>query len=163
MIYLVEYPVHLAEEITGSYADMKGREEASYRDVMDVDMMDDYDRVPRSRHDLDPRQPASRHAVAPVSTAYAPEPGYYVSSNPPTNFGPETLPRTHQENYRNPGGSTPPTSRAPQPGYSQPGYPQRTSATAPPVPVSSYRDPRTGQIISNYEPSYSAEPRRRHG
>jgi hypothetical protein len=162
MIYVVEhYPPDKAEEITGSYADMKGREEVLAEPV-DVDM-DDYDRPARSRHDLDPRrETAGRHGLPAVSSGYPPEPGYYVSSTQPGNYGPETLPRSHQD-YRNPGNSTPPTTtRAGQPGYSQAGYPPRTTATAPPAPIPSYRDPRTGQLIPGYEPSYPAEPRRRH-
>jgi hypothetical protein len=161
MIYLVESYLQMAEEITGSYADMKGRQEVeSYVDTMDVD--DDYG-PPSRRHDVDVRtQPAGRHGVAPVSSAYPPEPAYYVSSNLPGNYGPETLPRTHAAAYRTTGGSTPPTSRAGQTGYDQPNYPSRTSAVAPPVPVSSYRDPRTGQVISGYEPTYPPDTGRRH-
>ena len=174
MIYVVEYPtMDLAEEITGSYADMKGREEPTYVNDMDVDM-DDFDRPgPGRRHDVDPRaggrhdvdpRGGGRHAIAPVVTSAYNEPGYYVSSgNQPGNFGPETLPRTHQEErYRPTGGNTPPTTRAPQTGYSQAGYPPRTAATAPPASITSYRDPRTGQMISGYEPSYPTETQRRH-
>jgi hypothetical protein len=164
MIYVVDATLDMAEEITGSYAEMKGRQEVeSYgggvADAMDVD--DDYGPPPpRSRHDLDPRtQPVGRH-VTPVSSAYPPEAGYYVSSNQPSNYGPDSLPRTHD--YRSPGGSTPPTSRAGQPAYSQSTYPPpRTTATAPPGVPASYRDPRTGQMVG-YEPSYATEPRRRH-
>ena len=165
MLYLVEYPMDMAEEITGSYADMKGREEPTYVDTMDVDM-DDFDAPARTgrRHDVDPRRPADRHAGTPVSTGYASEPGYYVSSNPPGNYGPETLPRSHQEErYRPAGGNnTPPASRAGQSGYSQATYPT-SRATAPPVPASSYRDPRTGQLVSGYESSFSTETSGRSG
>lgn len=159
MIYMVEWPQNEAEEITVSYSDMKGRQEVeSYGgpDVMDVD--DDF--PPPRRHDVDPRgvQPSGRH-ITPVSSGFAPEPGYYVSSIQQSNYGPETLPRSHAD-YRSPGGSTPPTSRAGQSTYGQSAYPPRTTATAPPVPAS-YRDPRTGQMVG-YEPSYPTESRRRH-
>ena len=50
--------------------------------------------------------------------------------------------------------------RGGQVGYSQPGYAASTRAAAP-VPVSSYRDPRTGQLIQGYEPSYPEQPRAR--
>lgn len=178
MIYLMEYPVDMAEEMTGSYAEMKGREDPNYdpnpryqdprisREPMDVDMdMDDYDRPapPRSRHDIDARQPAGRHGVAPVSTGYPPESGYYVSSGPAYS-GPDVQPRSlNEDRYRTTGGSTPPTSRGGQPAYGQPGYSATTRATAPSVPVSSYRDPRTGQLVG-YDP-YAEQPRARgrHG
>ena len=180
MIYLVEYPMDMAEEMTGSYAEMKGREDPNYdptpkyvdprnsRDPMDVDMdMDDYDRPPpsRNRHDIDPRPPAGRHGTLPVSTGYPPEQGYFVSSAAPAYSGPEVQPRSlNDDRYRTTGGSTPPTSRGGQVGYSQPGYTAATRAAAP-VPVSSYRDPRTGQLIQGYEPSYPEQPRARgrHG
>ncbi len=180
MIYLVECPMDMAEEITGSYAEMKGREDPNYdpnpkyvdtrnpREPMDVDMdMDDYDRpAPARRHDIvDPRSASGRHGVAPASSGYPPEPSYYVSSAQPAYSGPETLPRTHDDRYRTTGGSTPPTTRAGQTGYGQTTYPASTRATAPPAPVSSYRDPRTGQLISGYEPPFPAESRARgrHG
>ncbi|ETN40426.1 uncharacterized protein HMPREF1541_04703 [Cyphellophora europaea CBS 101466] len=160
---------------TVSYAEMKGRQEADYGDSMDVDTQDyAHEAVPRHREidprdihardvrdprDLrDPRNVQGRHGVTPVSSgAYGqePYPAYSIGSSQPGNYGPEGIPR-----YGG-GGNTPPTTRAPVPGYGQPGYGGRNAAPAAP-PAQAYRDPRTGQMVTGYETGY-ADPRSRHG
>jgi hypothetical protein len=131
------------------------------RDVRDVRDLRD----PRDIRDLDPPRPVATGRI-PVSTGYAPEPGYTaqypISSQQPgylpgqsAYYGTDREPRTF-----NTGNATPPsmaTSRAQVGGYgpSGPGY---TSRTAPPVSQSipaSY-DPRSRDIMGGaYPPGYS--------
>ena len=156
MLTVVDPLYTRSEEYLVSYPEMKGRiESEGYPDSMDVDM-DDY--PPSSRHrDLDARGVVSsgrdRHVTTPVGTGYAPEPGYPagtygLSSGRPSGYGPESaVPRTAYS-----GNATPPGGRSGDARYAEPVYPVRTtSATVPPMPApASYRDPRTGQVISDY-------------
>lgn len=151
-----------------SYAEMKGRQEADFGDSMELDDYAPYEAPGARHHDIDPRDsrdPRERHisgrpGTIPVATSgYSQDPHQAYSINPghPGKYGSEGIPRYG-------GGNTPPTSRAMAPGYSQGGYPARSStATAPPMPAGTYRDPRTGQIVSSsYEPGYADQPRPRH-
>lgn len=170
MVTFVDLLYTWSEQLLGSYADMKGREESRYNnEPMDVDMDDNYQPAARRRGEppmIDPREadvrgavPGGRHAMnPPISTGYPPEPAYSLASNQQGNYGPESLPRSYS------GGNTPPTSgRTVAPGYGQQQFSGR--ATAPPATVpapAAYRDPRTGQMVTEYAGGYPPERGGRH-
>lgn len=161
-----------SKDRVGSYAEMQARQDRERRYPGEMDLDDDYDRPPPRHREIDPRMVSStRPPPIPVTSAYAPDPGYAasysISSNqpgyPPISqpgyYPPDREPRTTF-----PGNSTPPSiSRTTtQGGYIPPPY--TTSRTVPPVSASipaNYPD-RRGEIMGAYPPGYP-DSSRRHG
>lgn len=161
-----------SEDRAVSYAEMAEQDSRRrYPTEMDLDD-DDYQRPPPRHRDLDPRDPrpvGSGRVSIPVSTGYAPEPGYtagyaisssqpgYASGQAPY-YGPDREPRS----AFNPGNTTPPAAisrTTPGGTYVQP--PGYISRTAPPVSSSipaSYGDPRRDMMGGH--PSGYAERRK---
>ncbi|KAI1618001.1 hypothetical protein EDD37DRAFT_646818 [Exophiala viscosa] len=162
----------------GSYADMQARQErerqSRYPGEMDLDEDDAYGPRSQRQRDPDPRDVRSMtggRVPVPVTSGYAPEPGYPASytisstrdpyvPGQPAYYGADREPRTF-------GGNTPPTvTRAGQStAYVQPGggYPVRTgSSTSSSIPAPyGGGDPRREMMGGGgYPPSGYTDSRR---
>jgi hypothetical protein len=154
--------------MAGSYAEMRARDEQQYGDAMDVD---DFEPTTRLREEPPPRAGSGRHGVAPVSSAYPPEPSFpaYALGSNQGPYGTDQMPRSAYP----PGNSSPGGGRPVQPQFPPSSYAGRTSgATMASIPTSQvYQDPKTGKLVTigggGYEGGFVPEPPRggrgRHG
>ncbi|EXJ83914.1 hypothetical protein A1O1_07543 [Capronia coronata CBS 617.96] len=159
-----------SKDPVGSYAEMQARQESQHRYAGEMDIDDDdYGRPPPRHRELEARPLASGRVAIPVTSTYAPEPGfpaqYTISSGQPgyppgqSGFhGSEREPRT----FPGESATAPSISRSGQlpGGYAPPLYPTRTG---PPISssLSGSYDPRRDVMGAPYGPGYSDS--RRHG